>query len=116
MMTIEPSIQIEKGYQPGIIGRICELHAVYYHLNWGFGLFFEAKVATELAAFLQRYDETRDGIWSVAMDGRVEGGIVIDGLHAEEILPAYCLRHTFFPRNQQSAGKNPFPLLLLCLR
>ena len=83
-MTIEPSIQIEKGYQPGIIGRICELHAVYYHLNWGFGLFFEAKVATELAAFLQRYDETRDGIWSVAMDGRVEGGIVIDGLHAEE--------------------------------
>lgn len=83
-MTIQASIQIEKGYRPGIIGRISELHAVYYHSNWGFGLFFEAKVATELSEFLRRYDETRDGIWSVVMDERVEGGIVIDGVHAGE--------------------------------
>jgi hypothetical protein len=35
------------GYVPGGIGRVTELHATYYHQEWGFGLFFEAKVATE---------------------------------------------------------------------
>ena len=45
------------GYIPGSIGRIVELHATYYHPNWGFGLFFEAKVAKDLSEFLSRFDE-----------------------------------------------------------
>ncbi len=73
---------IEKGYIPGSIGRITELHGTYYHEHWGFGRFFEAKVATEIAAFLQYYDENRDGIWTAVVNGRVEGSIVIDGLQA----------------------------------
>ena len=56
-----PDIQIIRGYIPGSLGRVAELHGTYYHQNWGFGLFFESKVATELAAFLGRYDEKRDG-------------------------------------------------------
>ena len=40
------------GYHPGAIGRIVELHANYYYLSWGFGLFFEARVAKEMAEFL----------------------------------------------------------------
>ena len=40
------------GYLPGAIGRIVELHANYYSLNWGFGLFFEARVAKEMSEFL----------------------------------------------------------------
>src|SRR5215472_3096171 len=48
-------VQIITGYTPGSIGRVAELHANYYQQHWGFGLFFEAKVATELAAFLGRY-------------------------------------------------------------
>ena len=55
---------IIKGYRPGAIGRVAQLHGEYYHRHWGFGLFFEAKVATELAAFLSRCDETRDGFWT----------------------------------------------------
>ena len=39
------------GYIPGAIGRIAELHATYYQRYWGFGLFFEAKVAMELSSF-----------------------------------------------------------------
>ncbi|GAJ20768.1 unnamed protein product, partial [marine sediment metagenome] len=39
-----------------------ELHGTYYHDHWGFGLYFEAKVATELSEFLQRYDKSSDGI------------------------------------------------------
>lgn len=68
---------------PGSIGRIAELHAKYYSDNWGFGLFFEAKVAGELSEFLCRYDEGRDRFMTVWTDGRLEGSIAIDGIHAE---------------------------------
>jgi RimJ/RimL family protein N-acetyltransferase len=77
-------IEIVKGYVPGSIGRVAELNGTYYHDNWGFGLFFEAKVATDLSAFLMRYDETRDGFWTAMFNGRIEGHITIDGLHAAD--------------------------------
>jgi hypothetical protein len=47
-------VEIVRGYVPGSIGRVAELHGTYYHDHWGFGLFFEAKVASELSAFLGR--------------------------------------------------------------
>ena len=77
-----PNVQIIRGYIPGSIGRVAELHGTYYHQHWGFGLFFEARVATELAAFLGRYDEQRDGFWTALVEGRIEGSIAIDGSHA----------------------------------
>ncbi|HOD34333.1 MAG TPA: GNAT family N-acetyltransferase [Syntrophales bacterium] len=72
-------VQIIKGYIPGSIGRVAEMHGTYYHRHWDFGLFFEAMVATELATFLGRYDEERDGFWTASAAGRVEGSIGIDG-------------------------------------
>jgi GNAT superfamily N-acetyltransferase len=78
------NIAIEWGYRPGSIGRIAQLHSTYYHREWGFGLYFEAKVASELSEFLRRYDEKRDGIWLALVDGTVEGAVVIDGIHAED--------------------------------
>src|SRR5512146_78718 len=57
-----------------------ELHGAYCHAPWRFGLFLEAKVAVELAEFLQRYDESQDGFWTAVVDGRVEGSITVDGL------------------------------------
>ena len=71
-----------KGYRPGVIGRMAELHATYYYENWGFGLFFEAKVATDLSEFLSRYDESRDGFWTLSLNNQIEGGIAIDGIKA----------------------------------
>jgi GNAT superfamily N-acetyltransferase len=76
-------VRIIKGYLPGSIGRVAELHGLYYRKHWGFGLFFEAKVATELAEFLGRYDPQRDGFWIVTQDTHIEGSITIDGLHAD---------------------------------
>ena len=70
------------GYVPGAIGRIAELHGTYYHQHWDFGLYFEAKVATELAEFLMRFHRDRDGFWTVLGREGVEGGLAIDGLHA----------------------------------
>jgi GNAT superfamily N-acetyltransferase len=77
-------IDIVKGYMPGAIGRIAELHGLYYAAHWRFGLFFEAKVAGELAGFLSRYDDHRDGFWIASHDGRIEGSITVDGLKASE--------------------------------
>ena len=82
-MNAVSEILIKAGYIPGSIGRISELHGTYYHRYWDFGLYFEAKVATELSTFLQRFDEKRDGIWLAEKNGRIEGAIVIDGIHAE---------------------------------
>ncbi|MBS3919593.1 MAG: GNAT family N-acetyltransferase [Deltaproteobacteria bacterium] len=73
---------ILKGYIPGAIGRMAELHGTYYHRNWGFGLFFEAKVATELSEFLSRYEESRDGFWTLSLNHQIQGGIAIDGIKA----------------------------------
>lgn len=69
---------ITEGYRPGAIGRVAQLHAEYYHREWGFGLYFEAKVASELAAFFNRCDPARDGFWAALVDSRLEGAIVID--------------------------------------
>jgi hypothetical protein len=55
-------IEIHKGYVPGAIGRVVELHGTYYHAHWEFGGFFEAKVAGGLAEFMNRYDDQRDGL------------------------------------------------------
>ncbi len=82
-MNAVPEILIKTGYIPGVIGRISELHGTYYHQHWGFGLYFEAKVATELSVFLRRFDPNCDGIWLATQDGQVEGSIIIDGIHAE---------------------------------
>lgn len=76
-------IEIVRGYIPGSIGRVVELHSTYYHDHWGFGSFFEARVATEFTEFIERYDEKRDGFWTASLEGRVEGSITIDGVHAE---------------------------------
>ncbi len=72
-------MQILSGYIPGGIGKVVELHGTYYAQQWGFGLYFEAMVATGLASFLSRFDERHDGFWN-AIDGqRIVGSITIDG-------------------------------------
>jgi GNAT superfamily N-acetyltransferase len=73
---------VVRGYLPGAIGWIAALHGTYYHRQAGFGAFFEAKVARELADFTDRFDVNRDGLWLLTDGGRMEGSIAIDGLHA----------------------------------
>ena len=77
-------IKITSGYIPGSIGRVVELHGIYYNTHWGFGPFFESKVAAEMAGFVGRYDKNRDGFWTVSLDGHIEGSITIDGIHAKD--------------------------------
>ncbi len=66
-------------YRPGFIGRITEVHAIYYHQNWGLDLSFESQVAKELAEFLTRYNPDRD-LFKVALSGPLfAGSVVVDG-------------------------------------
>jgi ribosomal protein S18 acetylase RimI-like enzyme len=69
-----------KGYSPGILGRVTELHGLYYKKHWDFGLYFESQVARNMAKFLDRYDESQDGLWVARMEEAVVGAIVIDGI------------------------------------
>ena len=72
------------GYQPGCIGRVTQLHAGYYARTVGFGALFEAKVASEMAAFCVGYQPERDGLWLAEEGGEIHGSIAIDGSrHAE---------------------------------
>jgi len=73
---------IHSGYLPGAIGRIVEMHGAYYAAHWGFGAFFEARMARELGEFVDRFDPERDGLWTAVVAGRVEGSIAIDGSRA----------------------------------
>ena len=56
---------------------------MYYREHAGFGVIFEARVATELAEFVRRCDRVRDGIWLLLSVGRIEGSVVIDGADAQ---------------------------------
>jgi GNAT superfamily N-acetyltransferase len=68
-----------RGYHPGVIGKIIELHAVYYHTFWGFDVSFETQEGRELCEFMSRFDPMNDGLWAVYGDGRFAGAVAIDG-------------------------------------
>ena len=67
------------GYTPGVIGRVSELHSLYYFEHWGFEEYFEIKVATEMSEFISKYKEANDRIFSIVVNGKIEGSISIDG-------------------------------------
>jgi GNAT superfamily N-acetyltransferase len=70
------------GYYPGVIGKVIELHAVYYHENWGFDLSFETQVGRELSEFVGNVREKRDGFWAAVVDEAFAGAVAIDGAPA----------------------------------
>lgn len=77
--AIRPAPEIASGWYPGLIGTIVGAHAVYYAREWDFGAVFEAKVARELATFVDRYDPAQDLILHVSEGGRFLGAVCIDG-------------------------------------
>ena len=76
------SVQLS-GYSPGVIGKITELHAIYYHENWGFDISFETQVGRELSEFLNNSQEIEGGFVVATIDGEFAGSISIDGSRAD---------------------------------
>lgn len=68
-------------FAPGSLGTIIALHGQHYAQNWGFGTFFEAKVAHELAAFAGRMASNDLALLAYDNDNDNEGlaaSIVLD--------------------------------------
>jgi GNAT superfamily N-acetyltransferase len=74
-------MNLHHGIVPSCIGRIVEMHATYYGRTFGFGIPFEAKVATEFATFCVAYDPVRDGLWLAREGETIHGSVAIDGSH-----------------------------------
>lgn len=70
---------IVEGYRPGCIGDIASLHGRFYAEHWGFGAFFEKRVATELAAFAEALPAPGKALWLCVVDGRTLASLAIDG-------------------------------------
>jgi len=66
-----------EGYTPGIIGRIVELHGVYYSREWGVGAEFESLMAREICDFVDAYDPGSELLLSATVSGRIVGSIAI---------------------------------------
>jgi len=75
----EAGIQIVQGYVPGCIGDIASLHGRFYAQHWGFGVFFERRVAQELADFAQSLPDDDKALWLCVENGRSLASLAIDG-------------------------------------
>lgn len=80
-----PAVEISfSDYRPGALGRVVELHAIYYAREWGFPRAFETKVAAEMAEFLSRQDPALD-LFRIALAGeRIVGSITLDGSESDD--------------------------------
>jgi GNAT superfamily N-acetyltransferase len=72
-----------RGFYPGVIGRIVEAHAVYYHEHWDLDRSFEIQVGRELSDFAAGFDPGRDGLWAALTGGEFAGSVAVDGAKAE---------------------------------
>lgn len=72
------------GYFPGVVGKITEIHAIYYYENWGFDVSFETQVGKELSEFIRDFEEGRDGFWVATISGEFAGSIAIDGSEGDK--------------------------------
>ncbi|WP_265533616.1 bifunctional helix-turn-helix transcriptional regulator/GNAT family N-acetyltransferase [Pseudomonas saponiphila] len=70
---------IARGYRPGVIGRIAEMHARYYADLAGFGQPFESLVARDMAELMGRLHNPRNEVWVALRGERIVGSIAIDG-------------------------------------
>ncbi|WP_186087504.1 bifunctional helix-turn-helix transcriptional regulator/GNAT family N-acetyltransferase [Burkholderia gladioli] len=70
--------RIVEGYLPGCIGDIVGLHARFYAEHYGFPVFFEKLVATELAAFANQLPAAGKALWLHVEQGRVLASLAID--------------------------------------
>ena len=75
----EAGIEIRRDYEPGVVGRVIELHGRYYAVAWGAGAPFEVLMARQLCDFIERYDPSRDLLLSAHAGDLMIGAICILG-------------------------------------
>jgi GNAT superfamily N-acetyltransferase len=75
------SLEIRRGYEPGLIGRVGELHGRYYAMAWGSGAPFEILITREFCDFVEHYDPENDLVLSAHIGPVLAGSISMFGQH-----------------------------------
>lgn len=73
------NIEVHRGYRPGLIASVVQLHASFYSENFGFGAVFERKVATEMSEFMARIDKPANAVFSAYLGTELLGSLSVDG-------------------------------------
>lgn len=72
-------VAIRCGYEPGVVGRVGELHGRYYAKAWGAGAPFEILATRDMCAFMEGYDPARDLMLGAYAGERLVGSVAILG-------------------------------------
>lgn len=72
-------LELHEGYRPGIIASVVHLHASFYSENYGFGSFFERKIATEMSEFVAQINMPMNTIFSAYRGDELLGSVSLDG-------------------------------------
>ncbi len=73
------AVAIRPGYEPGIVGRVGELHGRYYARVWGAGAPFEILATRDMCAFIEGYDPARDLMLGAYAGERLVGSVAVIG-------------------------------------
>ena len=90
------------GYVPAVVGKITEVHGIYYYENWGLDVSFETEVGRELSEFVARFRPGQDGLWVANAAAAFAGSVAIDGGDATD--QGARLRWFIVPPAFQGAG------------
>jgi GNAT superfamily N-acetyltransferase len=72
-------IELHHHYEPGVIGRIGELHGRVYADAWGTAAPFEILMTRGLCDYFEHYDPDRDLFITAHADGAIVGSLAVDG-------------------------------------
>lgn len=97
-----------RGYQPGVLGRLVEMHGAYYSREHGLDPSFEAEVATQVGAFATRLHRASNGMLAITQADRMVGTIAIDG----EGLRTGCARLRWFIVEDAARGSGAGSVLI----
>lgn len=78
------SLDIHSGWRPGLVGWTVAQHSEYYARHWNFGPEFEAKVAREMGAFVDRLGDPGTHLFSVSDEGGFLATLTVDGGEQED--------------------------------
>jgi len=98
------SLVVRSGGCPGLLGEIAAAHGRYYAANWRFGVFFEAKVARECGAYLER--AKAGDLTLSAWDSESFAGSLILDLHDPEAPGWAHLRWFIVPGAGKGLGRD----------
>lgn len=77
------TVAVERGYEPGLIGWCVREHGIYYAREWGFGPYFETRIAMEMGAFVRRLDAPDNALFHTCDAAGPTGTLTIDADDAE---------------------------------